>query len=103
MENDKRRREERDPHMAYRSGPTKYDFLLSRDSENPKKLGQLAQQYLMFERDQAATGKAGWKTCELYDNAWKFFGPALEPLELIFRNGKKLMTAEQRKIEERKI
>src|SRR5690348_399873 len=81
--------------MAYRSGPTAYDF-------TPKS-GQLGQQYLMWEREQAASGVAGWKTCELYDNAWKFFGPGLEPLELVFRNGKKLLTAEQRKAEEQRI
>ncbi len=81
--------------MAYRSGPTKYDFI--------PKSGQLGQQFLMFEREQAATGDAGWKTCELYDNAWKFFRAGLEPLELVFRTGKKLLTSEQRKTEEQQI
>jgi integrase/recombinase XerD len=74
--------------------PTHYKF-------TPKE-GQLGKLFLAFEKERAYTGVSA-NTCELYESSWKFYASVLEPLELVFRVGKKPMTAEQRKAEERRL
>lgn len=67
----------------------------------PKK-GQLADLFLQFEKERAYRGVSA-NTCEMYDYAWKFYAPVLEPLELVFRIGKKPVSADERKAEERRL
>lgn len=67
------------------------------------KAGQLGEWFLMFEIDQARTGKASKATSQLYDYSWNFFKDVLEPLTIRTMGPRKPLSLEERMKEETKI
>ena len=66
------------------------------------KTGQLGNLFLQFEKERSYQGVTA-NTCDMYEYAWSFYRPVLEPLELVFRRGKKIITGDERKAEERRL
>lgn len=84
--------------MADRINRPSYPFAL--------KTSALGSLYLAYEQEKDLNRTFSENTCEIHESAWQWYGPALDSFDaefLKFRNGKKPMTSEQRRIAERQL